>query len=147
MLMLACSVGPPATTRVVRSERGVEQVLSPDHAARIERALRALLSACFSNNTEWAGTQENWDTAASGVAIAAHYSPPIRIGARDGEIEVDAILYAPLSPDHVFARGNGEIFAFGKWPPQMEAELSCDPHLALRSHQRIQQFCDMVDGI
>ena len=74
---------------------------------------------------------------------------PIRVGTVHEEIEVDAILFAPLSPDHlfadhVFARRGEKVYAFGKWGPQLAAELICDPHTDLKRHPRIRDFCDMM---
>ncbi len=77
---------------------------------------------------------------------------PIRVGTVHEEIEVDAILFAPLSPDHlfadhIFARRGEKVYAFGKWGPRVAGELICDPYTDLKSHPRIRAFCDMMDAI
>ncbi len=152
LLAVACSLSPkPPTAEIYLSDGRTGRLVSSEHTPRLERALRGLLSSCSSNNSDWAGTVENWRSAEAEPSVLARYRMPIRVGTVHEEIEVDAILFAPLSPDHlfadhIFARRGEKVYAFGKWGPEVAGELICDPYTDLKSHPRIRAFCDMMDA-
>lgn len=152
LLAVACSPGLDSpTAEIYLSDGRTGRLVPAEHAPRLERALRDLLSSCSSNNSDWAGTPDNWRTAEAEPSILARYRVPIRVRTVREAIEVDAILFAPLSPehrfaDHLFARRGEEIYAFGKWGPRVAAELICDPYTEMKHSSRIREFCDMMDA-
>lgn len=150
LLAAACSFGaePPAA-EIFLSDGRTKRLVTSEHTPRLERALRGLLASCSSNNSEWAGSSENWHAAEAKPSILVRYRAPISVRTVREDIEVDAILFAPLSPDHfsadhVFARRGETVYAFGKWSPQMGAALICDPYIELKRHIRVREFCDMM---
>lgn len=148
----SCLGSEPPAVEVFLSDGHAARSVPSEHAPRLERALRGLLSSCSSNNTDWAGTSENWHAAEAAPSVSARYRVPIRVSTMREEIEVDAILFAPLSADqlfadHVFARRGDKVYAFAKWRPEASAELICDAYAGLERNVRIQEFCDMMHAL